>query len=78
MTQQSNNWKIVHQYQRACELAEKHGFEIKQDSYDKVIISAKVKDPYVTGINIVWLRDFECAISWFEGYAQHILDVKNS
>lgn len=78
MTQQNNEWQIVHHYQRACELAEKHGFTINQNGDGKVIISTKAKEPYVTGINIVWLRDFECAIAWFEGYSQHILEVKNT
>lgn len=78
MTQQQSQWQIVHQHQRACELAEKHDFDIKQNGDGKVIIAAKAKAPYVTGINIVWLRDFECAIAWLEGYSQHILEVKNT
>jgi len=77
MNTQNNQWQIVRQYQRACELASNHGFAIKQDEYGKVQITAH-KEPYVTGINIVWLRDFECAIAWLEGYSQHILEVKST
>lgn len=42
MSQQNNQWQIVHQHQRACGLAEKFGFKIKQDEFNKVRIVAEI------------------------------------
>jgi hypothetical protein len=77
MSQQYNQWQIVHQYKRACELAEKHGFKIKQDEFNKIRIVAN-KHPYVNEATIYMCDGFDNVLSFLDGYAQHILEVKNT
>ena len=71
----NTEWQTIHYYQACIEIAERCNLCIEQAGDYMAIKSTEV--PYVKG-TCLYINDFKSSLCWLQGYAQRILEVKNT